>query len=42
MLTMKTLHKIIYSDAREMEGVKSESVDLMITSPPISYDKDVG
>lgn len=34
MLTMKTLHKIIYSDAREMNEVKSESVDLMITSPP--------
>ena len=31
---MKTLHKIIYSDAREMKEVKSESVDLMITSPP--------
>ena len=34
MLTMKTLHKIIYSDARKMNEVKSESVDLMITSPP--------
>ena len=34
MLTMKTIHKIIYSDAREMREVKSESVDLMITSPP--------
>lgn len=31
---MKTAHKIIYSDAREMKDVKSESVDLMITSPP--------
>lgn len=31
---MKTTHKIIYGDAREMKDVKSESVDLMITSPP--------
>ncbi len=31
---MKTTHKIIYGDAREMKDIKSESVDLMITSPP--------
>lgn len=31
---MKTTHKIIYDDAREMKEIKSNSVDLMITSPP--------
>jgi len=31
---MKTTHKIVYGDAREMKDTKSESVDLMITSPP--------
>lgn len=31
---MKTNHKIYFEDSRNMEGVKSESVDLMITSPP--------
>lgn len=31
---MRTQHKIVYSDAREIQDVKSESVDLMITSPP--------
>ena len=31
---MKTTHKIVYGDAREMKDIKSESVNLMITSPP--------
>lgn len=31
---METTHKIIYDDSREMKEVKSNSVDLMITSPP--------
>ena len=31
---MKTEHKIIFDDARDMKQIKSESVDLMITSPP--------
>lgn len=31
---MKTTHKIIYEDAREMKDIKSNSVDLMVTSPP--------
>jgi len=31
---MKTEHKIIFDDAREMKELKNESVDLMITSPP--------
>jgi modification methylase len=31
---MKTTHKVIYSDARSMKDIDSESVDLMITSPP--------
>ena len=31
---MKTNHKVIYSDSKKMEAVPSESVDLMVTSPP--------
>jgi DNA modification methylase len=31
---MKTNHKVIYSDSKNMEAVPSESVDLMVTSPP--------
>ena len=31
---METEHKIIFGDARDMKQIKSESVDLMITSPP--------
>jgi len=31
---MKTEHKIIFDDARDMKQIKDESVDLMITSPP--------
>ena len=31
---MKTEHKIIFGDAREMKELRNESVDLMITSPP--------
>lgn len=31
---MKTEHKIIFSDATEMEDVPSQSVDLAVTSPP--------
>src|SRR3989344_6983906 len=31
---MKTTHKILYQDARDMSEIDSESVDLMITSPP--------
>ncbi|OYT34849.1 MAG: modification methylase [Candidatus Aenigmarchaeota archaeon ex4484_52] len=31
---MKTEHKIIFGDARDMKQIKSESVDLIITSPP--------
>jgi len=31
---MKTIHKIIFSDATQMEAVASESVNLMVTSPP--------
>jgi DNA modification methylase len=31
---MKTNHKVIYSDSKNMETVTSESVDLMVTSPP--------
>lgn len=31
---MKTEHKIIYGDARDMSKISNQSVDLMITSPP--------
>jgi DNA modification methylase len=31
---MKTEHKIIFGDAKEMKELEDESVDLMITSPP--------
>ena len=31
---MKSEHKIIFGDSRNMEQISSQSVDLMITSPP--------
>lgn len=31
---MTTNHRVIYSDSKNMEAVPSESVDLMVTSPP--------
>jgi DNA modification methylase len=31
---MKTNHRVIYSDSKNMKAVPSESVDLMVTSPP--------
>ena len=31
---MKTKHKIFFNDARNMSNIESESIDLMITSPP--------
>jgi DNA modification methylase len=31
---MKTNHNVVYSDSKNMETIPSESVDLMITSPP--------
>ena len=31
---MKTEHRVIFGDARDMKQIKNESVDLMITSPP--------
>ena len=31
---MRTHHTVIYSDSKNMEAVASESVDLMVTSPP--------
>jgi modification methylase len=34
MREMRTEHKIYYSDARNMNEIPNESVDLMITSPP--------
>ncbi len=31
---MKTRHRIIFQDSKNMKGVDSESVDLVVTSPP--------
>ncbi|MCW4044885.1 MAG: site-specific DNA-methyltransferase [Candidatus Bathyarchaeota archaeon] len=31
---MKTVHKMLFSDAREMKELRDNSVDLMVTSPP--------
>ena len=31
---MKTTHKIFFQDARDLETIPSESVDLVVTSPP--------
>ena len=33
-LSMKTIHKIFFQDARNLKGIASESVDLVVTSPP--------
>ena len=39
---MKTLHKIIIGDSRQMEEVPEESIHLIITSPPYWQLKDYG
>jgi len=39
---MKTLHKIIIGDSRQMKEVPNESVHLIITSPPYWQLKDYG
>jgi len=39
---MKTLHKIIVGDSRQMKEVPNESVHLIITSPPYWQLKDYG
>ena len=39
---MKTLHKIIIGDSRQMKEVHDESVHLIITSPPYWQLKDYG
>ncbi len=31
---MKTIHKILYQDSRNLEDIPSESIDLIVTSPP--------
>jgi len=31
---MRTSHQIIFQDSKNMKGVDSESVDLVVTSPP--------
>lgn len=39
---MKTLHKIIIADSRQMKEVPEESIHLIITSPPYWQLKDYG
>jgi len=39
---MKTIHKIINGDSRQMAELKDNSVDLIITSPPYWQLKDYG
>jgi len=39
---MKTLHKIIIGDSRQMNEASDESVHLIITSPPYWQLKDYG
>ena len=34
MINMKTTHNILFQDARDMKEIPSESVDLVVTSPP--------
>jgi modification methylase len=31
---MKTIHKIFFTDAQKMDDIQTESIDLMVTSPP--------
>ncbi len=31
---MKTTHKIFFQDSKELKNIPSESVDLVVTSPP--------
>ena len=31
---MKTIHEIFFQDARDLKEIPSESVDLVVTSPP--------
>ena len=33
-LSMKTIHKIFFQDARDLRELPSESIDLVVTSPP--------
>ncbi|RZN13503.1 MAG: site-specific DNA-methyltransferase, partial [Methanosarcinales archaeon] len=39
---MKTLHKLIIGDSRQMKDVSDESIHLIITSPPYWQLKDYG
>ena len=34
MINMKTTHNILFQDARDLKEIPSESVDLVVTSPP--------
>jgi len=42
MIKMKTYHKIIQGDSRQMSGVEDNSVHLIVTSPPYWQLKDYG
>ena len=39
---MKTHHKIIIGDSRNMEEIADESIHLIVTSPPYWQLKDYG
>jgi site-specific DNA-methyltransferase (adenine-specific) len=39
---MKTIHKIINGDSRQMSEIEDKSVHLIITSPPYWQLKDYG
>lgn len=41
-MKIKTFHKIVMGDSRHLDGVKDESVHLIITSPPYWQLKDYG
>ena len=41
-MDIKTTHKIINGDSRQMGSVKDKSVNLVITSPPYWQLKDYG
>jgi modification methylase len=41
-MNIKTMHKIINGDSRQMESIKDKSVNLVITSPPYWQLKDYG
>jgi len=39
---MRTNHKIIFGNSQQMIEVADRHIQLMVTSPPLPYDCDVG